>query len=52
MKSIRKQIMQLDYSWNKSAGEYLSVYESMVPYITPEVVKAAAVTELHQEKTK
>lgn len=30
MKAIRKQIMQLDFSWDTSAQQYLEVYESLV----------------------
>jgi len=29
MKEIRKQIMELDFSWDKSAQEYLDVYDSI-----------------------
>ncbi len=52
MKSIRKQIMQLDYSWNKSAGEYISVYESLMPLIAKEPVQTVTVSsKVHQETT-
>jgi starch synthase len=29
MKAIRKQIMQLDFSWDTSARQYLDVYTSL-----------------------
>lgn len=31
MNAIRKQIMQLDYSWDKSAQQYIDVYTSLLP---------------------
>lgn len=30
IKSIRKRIMKIDHSWNKSAEEYISVYKSLI----------------------
>ena len=33
MAAIRKQIMELDFSWDKSAQQYIDVYESVVPHV-------------------
>ena len=30
MKSVRRQIMELDFSWDKSAQQYIDVYESII----------------------
>ncbi|MEL6865194.1 MAG: glycogen/starch synthase, partial [Bacteroidota bacterium] len=30
-KAIRKRIVQLDFSWERSAGEYVDIYEELMP---------------------
>lgn len=31
LKKIRKKIMALDFSWDRSAGEYIELYKSLIP---------------------
>jgi starch synthase len=45
MKAVRKQIMQLDFSWDKSAQQYIDVYQSIVLPKDKLVVQEPAVAE-------
>jgi len=29
LQQLRKRMMELDFSWNKSAAEYIALYESL-----------------------
>lgn len=63
MKAIRREIMLLDHSWDKSAAEYINVYESFKlpaapdPTVIPgplkmhEPVKTSRVLPANKEKT-
>ena len=50
LKSIRKTIMRLDHSWDKSAAEYIHVYESFKPLTAPEQVRSTRDLPVYQEK--
>ena len=46
MAAVRKQIMELDFSWDRSAQQYIDVYTSVLPASKRPIQKLPAAKEL------